>query len=112
MTYDIKEVIRILKDKRIEKNWSLRDLASQTGISPSTLQRYENLETPIPLDKFKVMCAALDLQPDTLLRSRNNDEVKTAARDKKILSKFNKLEEQDRQIIENMIDSLFEKLTK
>ena len=74
MPYEIKEIVRILKNKRDILGLSLRDLSVKTGISPSTLQRYETMETNIPLDKFQIICNVLDLKADELLGDKKNSQ--------------------------------------
>ncbi|WP_338950003.1 helix-turn-helix transcriptional regulator [Fusobacterium nucleatum] len=67
MSYNIEDIIKILKSNREELNLSLRDLAEKTKISASTLQRYETGETVIPLDRFQIICNALSLDAEKLL---------------------------------------------
>lgn len=67
MSYNIEDIIKILKSNREELNLSLRDLAEKTKISASTLQRYETGETVIPLDRFQIICNALNLDAEKLL---------------------------------------------
>ena len=69
--YEIKDIVKIIKNKRDELNLSLRDLSSKTGISSSTLQRYETMETNMPIDKFQIICDVLGLEADKLLSNKN-----------------------------------------
>ena len=71
MPYEIKDIVKIIKNKREELKLSLRDLSAKTGISSSTLQRYETMETYMPIDKFKIICDVLDLEADKLLSNKN-----------------------------------------
>lgn len=71
MPYEIKDIVKIIKNKRDELKLSLRDLSSKTGISSSTLQRYETMETYMPIDKFKIICDVLGLEADKLLSNKN-----------------------------------------
>lgn len=71
MPYEIKDIVKIIKNKRDELNLSLRDLSSKTGISSSTLQRYETMETNMPIDKFQIICDVLGLEADKLLSNKN-----------------------------------------
>ena len=71
MPYEIKDIVKIMKNKRDELNLSLRDLSSKTGISSSTLQRYETMETYMPIDKFQIICDVLGLEADKLLSNKN-----------------------------------------
>jgi Predicted transcriptional regulator len=71
MPYEIKDIVKIIKNKRDELKLSLRDLSSKTGISSSTLQRYETMETNMPIDKFQIICDVLGLEADKLLSNKN-----------------------------------------
>lgn len=109
MTYEIRDIVKILKNKREEKELSLRDLSDRTNISPSTLQRYETMETTIPLDKFQKICDALGLKADELLgNKKSSEEVKTAARNKKVFDRYEKLDANKKKIIDDLINSYFD----
>ena len=71
MPYEIKDIVKIIKNKREKLKLSLRDLSSKTGISSSTLQRYETMETYMPIDKFQIICDVLGLEADKLLSNKN-----------------------------------------
>lgn len=73
MPYEIKDIVKIIKNKRDELNLSLRDLSSKTGISSSTLQRYETMETNMPIDKFQIICDVLGLEADKLLSNKKEE---------------------------------------
>ena len=75
MPYEIKDIVKIIKNKRDELNLSLRDLSSKTGISSSTLQRYETMETNMPIDKFQIICDVLGLEADKLGFLRGKREI-------------------------------------
>ncbi len=107
MSYEVKEIIRKIKDKREEIGLSYKELEKKTGISASTLYRYETMETNIPLDKFQIICNVLNLKADELL-GNGKEQVKTAARDKKVFDKYSKLDEAKRKIVEALIDSYFD----
>ena len=60
----MKDIARKIKDKRIELGLSLQDLADLTGMSKSTLQRYETgYIRNIPIDKFELLAKALRSDP-------------------------------------------------
>ncbi|MBQ3265216.1 MAG: helix-turn-helix transcriptional regulator [Ruminococcus sp.] len=62
------ETSRILKKLRIEKGLSLKQLEKLTGISSSSLQRYESGDSPsIPVDKLITLSDALNVTLDVLL---------------------------------------------
>ncbi len=62
------EIVKRIKNKRIELNYSFQDLADKTGLSKSTLQRYESGKIgSIPLNKLKILSNALNVTPEYLL---------------------------------------------
>lgn len=57
-----------LKTRRLELGLSLRELAERTGLSGSTIQRYETGETEkIPLEKAKLLARGLETTVEYLL---------------------------------------------
>src|SRR6056297_4253776 len=68
LTFYIKDVVKRIKNRRLELNYSYQDLAEKSGISKSTLQRYETgTIDDIPLDKFNKIAEALDTTPEFLM---------------------------------------------
>ena len=62
------EIINRIKTRRIELGMSYQDLADKTGMSKSTLQRYETGAIKnIPLDKLSDLAEALQLDPIYLM---------------------------------------------
>ncbi|MCM1334925.1 MAG: XRE family transcriptional regulator [Bacteroides sp.] len=63
---------RRLKQLRIEKGLSLRELAERTGLSGSTIQRYESGKTEkLPLEKARLLAKGLDTTVGYLLELDN-----------------------------------------
>lgn len=57
-----------LKEARESKNLNLRELEQITGISRSTLNRYEKVGlSNVPIDKIKSLCSALSISEEWLL---------------------------------------------
>lgn len=70
------EIIERIKSRRLELGYSFQDLADLTGMSKSTLQRYETGGIKnVPLDKLKDLAYALKVSPEWLL---GWDEPKTS----------------------------------
>ena len=62
------EVIKRIKERRITQNLSYQDLADKTGISKSTLQRYETgFIKNLSIDKLEILAYALDTTPGYLM---------------------------------------------
>ncbi|MCP1226002.1 helix-turn-helix domain-containing protein [Sebaldella sp. S0638] len=65
---DLAKISGKIKKRRIELGLSYHDLAKKTGISASTLQRYETgYIKNLPIDKFEVIADALDVDPAELM---------------------------------------------
>lgn len=60
---------KVLKEKRIEKGWSLLELSKKLNnkISRQTLFHYENGDTKIRRNIFIDLCAIYNIEPDMLL---------------------------------------------
>jgi len=66
--FDYIEIAKRLKYYRAKSGYSLQDLAEKTGMSKSTLQRYETgFIKNIPLSKLKVLSEAIGCSPDELV---------------------------------------------
>ena len=65
---EINELSNRIRAKRIELNYSYLDLANITGISKSTLQRYETgFIKKIPIQQIKLLATALNISPSYLI---------------------------------------------
>ncbi|WP_010293561.1 helix-turn-helix domain-containing protein [Clostridium senegalense] len=61
-------IIDRIKNRRTELMLSYQDLANKTGLSKSTLQRYETGSIKnMPLDKLEVLAKALNVEPYYLM---------------------------------------------
>lgn len=82
----MQEIIDRIKSRRIELEYSFQDLANLTGLSKSTLQRYEagGIKN-IPLDKLKILANALNITPEWIMgwedeeSKKGEPEIKTLA---------------------------------
>lgn len=109
MSYEVREVVEKIKRKREELNLSYKELEKKTGISASTLYRYEIMETQIPIDKFQVICKELGLKAEELLSSKKTDneyeeDFKLAARN------YKELPAEKKQLFNEMMKSVIKTL--
>ncbi len=76
MTMEAKqEIITCMKIRRKELDLSYQELADKTGISKSTLQRYETGRiAKIPVEKAKIIAKALDISPEQLMGIKSKSE--------------------------------------
>ncbi len=64
----MKEIVDRIRNRRLELGYSFQDLADLTGMSKSTLQRYETGAIKnIALDKLKVLSDALKVSAEYLM---------------------------------------------
>ncbi len=64
----MRNIVERIKSKRVELEYSFQDLADLTGMSKSTLQRYETGGIKnIPLDKLKILAKALKVSPEWIM---------------------------------------------
>lgn len=57
-------IAAMLRQARIEKNLSQKELSDRTGISTSRIRRYESGETPVPLPELEALAASLGYDID------------------------------------------------
>lgn len=92
------DIIARIKKRRTDLNISYQELANKTGLSKSTLQRYETGSIKnMPIDKLEVIASALDISPAYLMGWEE---------EKKETNPINEHEEE--KDIEKIIDELME----
>lgn len=68
LSIKMQSIINRIKQRRIELHMSYQDLANKTGLSKSTLQRYETGTIKnMPLDKLEDLSKALNVKPSYLM---------------------------------------------
>lgn len=101
-----------LKSRREELGLSLETLSNKTGLSKSTLQRYETGGiSNIPLDKLKILSKSLNLSVNEFL-GLENDEYEDSPIIRTVARSLKKLSENDQKTAKSMIDFLIEKAKK
>ena len=85
------ELAKRIRHRRIELNLSFEEISKRTGLSKSTLFRYEmGTIKSIPADKIELLAAALNLKP-SLMMGWNTEGLTEGEND--LLSMFNGLNE-------------------
>lgn len=65
---NIKDITKRLKDRRVELGLSYQDIANITGVSKSTIQRYETGSIrKLPVSQLEKMAHALSVSPAYLM---------------------------------------------
>lgn len=73
---EVKEIINRIKNRRIELDLSYQDLSDLTGISKSTLQRYETgFIKKVPITQIEIIAKALNVSPGYLMGWEDNKSV-------------------------------------
>lgn len=95
------DIMNRIQSKRIELKLSYQDLANKTGLSKSTLQRYETGSIRnIPLDKLEILANALEVSPmwiigyDLPIERESSNNVNPDSKDNILLNNFNMLNEE------------------
>ena len=93
----------------------MKDLQEKLGLQKSAIAKYEKGRvTNIKRETIHLMSKLFNVNPtwlmgfDVPIKTEEKDEVKTAARDKKVFDKYSKLDEAKRKIVEALIDSYFD----
>lgn len=119
----MREIVLRIKKRRMELDYSFQDLADLTGMSKSTLQRYEAGSIKnIPLDKLKDLAKALKVTPEWIMgldspKQENNsyylDDVATIAQEiyedkdlKMLFDASRKVSKEDMQLVIDMVKRL------
>ncbi|WP_040328562.1 helix-turn-helix domain-containing protein [Clostridium ihumii] len=85
-------IINRIKNRRIELMLSYQDLANKTGLSKSTLQRYETGSIKnMPLDKLEILAEALNIEPYYLMGWDIKKDTTLSKNEIALLDKYNKL---------------------
>ena len=109
--YDITmdDIINRIKDRRKKLGFSFQDLANKTGLTKSTLQRYETGGIKnIPLNKLKTLADALDVSPSYLMGWENNIAFKTIENheEEHIITNYRKLNDEGQNKLIDYSDDL------
>ncbi|MGX4600290.1 helix-turn-helix domain-containing protein [Faecalimicrobium sp. JNUCC 81] len=111
------EVMNKIKNRRNELDISYQDLANRTGLSKSTLQRYETGSIKnMPIDKLELIANALDLSPAYLMgweekentKKINQNKDSISIEEEKLLHNFNKLNDLGKKKVINYSSDLSE----
>ncbi len=109
------DIMNRIQSKRIELKFSYQDLANKTGLSKSTLQRYETGSIRnIPLDKLEILANALEVSPmwiigyDVPMVKESSNNINSDDKTTLLLDSFNKLNEEGKNEAIKRVDELTE----
>ncbi|MDY4606374.1 helix-turn-helix domain-containing protein [Clostridium tertium] len=109
------DIMNRIQSKRIELKLSYQDLANKTGLSKSTLQRYETGSIRnIPLDKLEILANALEVSPmwiigyDIPTEKEISTKINLDDKTTLLLNSFNKLNDEGKNEAIKRVDELTE----
>lgn len=109
------DIMNRIQSKRIELKLSYQDLANKTGLSKSTLQRYETGSIRnIPLDKLEILANALEVSPmwiigyDIPTEKEISTNINLDDKTTLLLNSFNKLNDEGKNEAIKRVDELTE----
>ena len=95
-----------IKAAREQKDMTLDDVAKRCGTTRQTIYKYENgIVTNIPYDKIELLAGALGVTPSYLFGWEENspDERPLTEGEKMLLELFNRVPEEQQQLVLQMI---------
>lgn len=108
---DLKKVSERLKSRRIEMGLSLQDVSEKTGLSPSTIMRYESKSIhKLPLENLALLADALDISISDLLGIGSDVEEEESknltAREKSMVARYRRLNDVGREKVIDYISDI------
>lgn len=114
---DVNNIVKRIKKRRLELEYSFQDLADKTNMSKSTLQRYETgAIRNLPLDKLEILATALQTTPAYLMgwenkNSKAENSYPLSDREYTHITKYRKLDVISKELVDLVIDKELERST-
>lgn len=83
-----KDIINLIKEKRLELNMSQRELARITGVSHSAISRYEKYERDFPINDAPLFARALNMDLNELIGLETTKPTLTQS-EQRLLNNYN-----------------------
>ncbi len=99
---DLKKVSERIKSRRIEMGMSLQDVSDKTGLSPSTIMRYESKSIhKLPVENLTLLADALGVSVSELLglesEDGNGERKNLTVEESNLLDQYHRLNEAGRK---------------
>lgn len=95
---NLKQVSERLKSRRTELEMSLQGVSERTGLSPSTIMRYESQSIhKLPVENLILLADALDVSVSWLLGLQSEEQEKLTVNEKDLLVQYNNLNTEGRK---------------
>ena len=104
---ELNELVNKIKNRRIELNLSYQDLSDLTGISKSTLQRYETgFIKKVPITQIQIIAKALNVNPGYLMgwEPIPSTPITLTPPEEIHIKKYRQIDDDGKEEIDNMID--------
>ena len=104
---ELTELIERIKNRRLELELSYQDLSNATGISKSTLQRYETgFIKKVPINQMAILAKALHTTPGYLMgwEAAPSPSLALTAREEKHIKKYRQLDADGKRDVDDFTD--------
>ncbi len=106
---ELEQIIDRIKTRRLELDLSYQNLADLTGISKSTLQRYETgYIRKVPITQISIIAKALLVSPAYIMGWNHSSETVFTPHEIQHIKKYRALDERGKQAVDNTLDREYE----
>ena len=115
---ELTDLIERIKERRLELEMSYQDLSDATGISKSTLQRYETgYIKKVPINQIEILAKALHTTPSYLMGWEESNETEAPSlsltqQEETHIKKYRQLDADGKEEIDDIIDVKLAKLQR
>lgn len=115
---ELTDLIERIKERRLELEMSYQDLSDATGISKSTLQRYETgYIKKVPINQIEILAKALRTTPSYLMgwkeptscSSPPAPALSLTQQEEALIKKYRQLSEARRYVVDEILDMQYQK---
>ena len=109
---ELTELIERIKKRRLALELSYQDLSDATGISKSTLQRYETgFIKKVPINQMEVLAKALHVTPAYLMgwEEAAPAPLSLSAQEEAHIKKYRQLSDVRRYVVDEVLDAQYQK---
>ncbi|MGM9519508.1 MAG: helix-turn-helix domain-containing protein [Phascolarctobacterium sp.] len=106
------EIKDILKNRRLERNMSLKDVADKVGVTISTISRWESGDiSNMRRDRIVSYARALDISPSLIMgweeppSNKERDYFELSPQELTLIKKYRQLDADGKADISDLIDS-------
>ena len=118
---ELTDLIERIKERRLELEMSYQDLSDATGISKSTLQRYETgYIKKVPINQIEILAKALRTTPSYLMgweepascNSSPAPALSLTQQEEKLIKNYRQLDADGREDVDDFVDMKLRQLER